>query len=62
MRDSRKRWDADNTRVITLKLSVKNDADILARLDALPKPINGEGGGKQGYIKRLIRADIQRNG
>lgn len=58
MYDSRKKWDADNTQVITLKLSVKNDADILARLDALPKPINGEGGGKQGYIKRLIREDI----
>lgn len=61
MYDSRKKWDKDNTRVITLKLSVKNDADILARLDALPKPKSGEGGGKQGYIKRLIREDINKD-
>lgn len=53
--ESKTRWDAENTRVITLKLSVKHDADILARLAAQP----AETGGKQGYIKRLIRRDIE---
>lgn len=50
------RYDAKNTERIQLKLVKTTDADILARLAAQPK----ETGGKQGYIKRLIRADIER--
>lgn len=48
------RFDAENTRQIRLKLNLNTDKDILDRLAAQPK----ETGGKQGYIKRLIRADI----
>lgn len=50
------RFDAENTRQIRLKLNLNTDKDILARLDAQTK----ETGGKQGYIKRLIREDIER--
>ena len=46
------RYDAANTVQIKMKLNRKTDADILAKLDAV--------GNKQGYIKRLIRADIER--
>lgn len=48
------KYDAANTVPVRMKLNKKTDADILAKLDevsALP-------GGKQGYIKALIRADI----
>lgn len=45
------RYDATNTVKITLKLNRKTDADILRRLE--------ESGNKQGYIKKLIRADIE---
>lgn len=48
-RASRK-WEAENTVQIKLKLHKAKDADILARLEA--------SGNKQGYIKGLIRADI----
>lgn len=46
------KYDAANTTKITMKLNLKTDADILARLEAV--------GNKQGYIKRLIREDIAR--
>lgn len=49
-----KKYDAANTKQIMLKLNLKTDADILERLEA--------SGNKQGYIKALIRADMQRNG
>lgn len=52
--ESKVRWDAEHTKVITLKLNIKTDADILARLAQEPN--------KQGYIKRLIRADIAKEG
>lgn len=48
--ESKIRWDAEHTKVITMKLNTKTDADILARLNAEPN--------KQGYIKRLIRNEI----
>lgn len=48
------RYDAAHTVRVTLKLNRKTDADILARLSAQ----TAEAGGKQGYIKRLIRADL----
>ena len=45
------KYDAKNTTRVILKLNNTTDADILARLDA--------SGNKQGYIKALIRADMQ---
>lgn len=50
---SQDRYDAANTRQIKFKFNIKTDADILARLDAVPN--------KQGYIKKLIREDLKRN-
>lgn len=52
------RFDAAHTERVQMKLHKTHDADILARLDAQPR----ETGGKQGYIKRLIRADIEKEG
>ena len=49
---ARARYDAANTRHIKLKLNLKTDADILAKLQAEPNT--------QGYVKRLIREDIAR--
>ena len=46
------KWAQKNTRQVMLKLHTRNDADILERLDACEN--------KQGYIKRLIREDIER--
>ena len=46
------RYDRENTRQIKFKFNLKTDADILARLSAMPS--------MQGYIKRLIREDIAR--
>lgn len=48
------RYDASHTRQVKLKLNTKTDHDILERLDVI--------GNKQGYIKRLIRSDIKREG
>lgn len=49
------KYDAANTVQLHLKLNLSTDADILARLDQA----SAEAGGKQGYIKALIRADIK---
>lgn len=49
---AQKKYDAANTRQVHLKLNRRTDKDVLARLDEVPS--------KQGYIKRLIRADLQR--
>lgn len=46
------KWDNDNTRKYGLKLNCRTDADLIARLDAADSI--------QGYIKALIRADIER--
>lgn len=43
-------WDAAHTTQIRLKLNRNTDAEILAKLAAVPS--------KQGYIKELIKADI----
>ena len=48
------RYDKENTRPLKLKLNLKLDADILAKLETVPS--------MQGDIKRLIREDIARNG
>lgn len=49
---SQERYDASNTKQIRLKLNIKTDADILEKLESV--------GNKQGYIKSLIRADIDK--
>lgn len=49
---AQKRYDAKNTRHVHLKLNRRTDWDVLARLDEVPS--------KQGYIKRLIREDLER--
>lgn len=46
------KYDAKNTIHIGLKFNKKTDKDILARLSKEPN--------KQGYIKKLIRADIKK--
>ena len=56
MTDAQKRatakYDAANTKKILLKLNRRTDADVISKLDTVPS--------KQGYIKTLIRADIQK--
>lgn len=46
------KYDAENTVRVMLKLNKTTDADILKALEA--------SGNKQGYIKQLIRADLNR--
>lgn len=46
------KYDKENTRQIHLKLNRRTDADVIQALD--------DAESKQGYIKRLIRADISR--
>ena len=48
---AREKYEAKNAVQLKMKLNRKTDADILAKLDAV--------GNKQGYIKSLIRADIE---
>lgn len=49
---AQKRYDAKNTRQLHLKLNRRTDWDVLEKLDSVPS--------KQGYIKALIRADLNR--
>ena len=49
------KYDRENTRRINLKLNNKTDADIIQQLESLK-----ETEGIQGYLKRLIREDIER--
>lgn len=49
---AQRRYDARNTRQVHLKLNLRTDGDVLARLEEVPS--------KQGYIKRLIREDLER--
>lgn len=46
------KYDAKNTRQIKMKLNLSEDRDILDKLDAVSN--------KQGYIKALIKADIEK--
>lgn len=48
------KYDAKATKQIRMKLNIKSDADILAKLDEVDN--------KQGYIKELIRKDIKGGG
>lgn len=50
-----RKYEASHTVQIHLKLNVNTDEDILVQLAKVAE----EPGGKQGYIKRLIRQDIQ---
>lgn len=45
------KYNQENVRQIKLNLNNKTDADIIKRLD--------EVGNKQGYIKELIRKDLE---
>lgn len=45
-------WMKANTTVITMKLNHRTDADIIAQLTNVDN--------KNGYIKQLIRADIEK--
>lgn len=47
---AQKKYDAENTRQVHLKLNRGTDGDVLEKLDNVPS--------KQGYIKRLIREDL----
>ena len=46
-------WDKAHTTQVVLKLNNNTDADILAKLAEVES--------KQGYIKQLIRTDIEKN-
>lgn len=46
-------WDKQNTKLVKIKLNCRTDSDILTHLKSLPNV--------QGYIKSLIRADIEKN-
>ena len=49
-----RKYEAANTVQVHLKLNIKTDDDILAQLAR----VADQPGGKQGYIKQLIRRDI----
>ena len=49
-----RKYDAANTKQVHLKLNLKSDADILERLAQAAETTEG----MQGYIKRLIRQDM----
>lgn len=49
---AQKKYDAENTRQVHLKLNRRTDGDVLEKLDSVPS--------KQGYIKALIRADLEK--
>ena len=49
--EAKKKWDSENTVVVTMKLNKNTDADIIQKLDSV--------GNKQGYIKQLIREDAK---
>jgi uncharacterized protein (DUF4415 family) len=49
---AKEKYDSKNTVQIKLKLNLKTDKDILEALK--------RSGNKQGYIKRLIREDLQK--
>lgn len=48
------KYDAENTKRYTLKVNTKTEQDIIGKLASVPN--------KQGYIKQLIRADLNKEG
>ena len=53
-RQAQARYDKANTMMVTFKLNHANDADIIEHLSTVEN--------RQGYIKGLIRKDIEENG
>lgn len=51
-RRANRKYEAENTRQVHLKLNLRTDEDVLEKLDIVPN--------KQGYIKELIRADLRK--
>ena len=51
---SHEKWTRKNTTLIQLRLNHNTDRDILQHLKTVPS--------KQGYVKELIRADMQKKG
>lgn len=51
-RESSRKYDEKNTKIISLKLNTKTDAAILELLDQQPN--------KQGFIKELLRKELER--
>lgn len=52
--DAQERWKAQNTKLIPIRLNLGTDADILKHLDNQTS--------KAGYIKALIRRDMEMKG
>lgn len=50
--NAKQRYDKEKTRMISFKVIKNTEADILERLEKEPN--------RAGYIKRLIRADIEK--
>ncbi len=48
------KYQKSKTKQIAIQLNISTDADILEHLERIPN--------KQGYIKSLIREDIQKGG
>ncbi len=49
---AQKKYDAANTKQFHLKLNRNTDRDVIEKLDNVPN--------MQGYIKKLIRADLEK--
>lgn len=48
------KFNKEKTKSVQIRLNMNTDADILAKLDAVDS--------KMGYIKRMIREDMRKNG
>jgi hypothetical protein len=48
------KFNKEKTKCVQVRLNVNTDADILEKLDTVDS--------KMGYIKRLIREDLMKNG
>lgn len=47
---SQRKYDSANCRFYHMKLNIKTDADVIAKLESVPS--------KQDYIRQLIRKDL----
>lgn len=52
-KNASKKWNSTNTVLITMRLVKTTDKDILDHLDSV--------GNKQGYLKALVRLDIEKS-
>lgn len=48
------KWQKENTKTILIRLNIRTDKDIIQQLDTVKS--------KQGYIKELIREDMDKKG